>query len=972
MPDPNSDRTCQNQSNDLSESSPVEISGRTDPRLKQFLRQARAIIATERGVNTRSQLTLQSLAEQMQLPADLYQQAMTWLQQAEGAPLTLERYEKAFAEYLDAQLSELTVNILPVEVEEKVLAQAREKFQVSDVRALQILDHRSALFGISRVLIDEAEVYMKTVITEKLASRESIDETTRENLHKAAKSWGVPGETVDEIILECLQKNRAGSSSTGGFLRAVAMMLSGVAILFVVAWLLGWLSPAGPDPSGTLVRQPDLADSVTGLPAGVSTFDPTDPNGSGWPDWWPDPACDQITELATSNQSLGEPIAQLASDDIVSRRDGHRILISMLVAGEFKKLDLLESVFCQLYFCEPDDLLAAEWAARLELVLRPPQSGEPANHEQVLASFRANRLLARLLYWTQDDPGRESTFAERKSLLSASVRLAPGLDPEALDYEAYLKQSARILAVDTWNHLVQTAWTNPARSALRVQPLFELTKNYLESPVLHQFLRRTIESTLAADESRFRDLQDAISESILAADDVEIQEWIRTWFASGDPGFRKFLGRLLVEKCDLPGGPMDIERSLIQYRNEYQNRLLGPILARNLIAADKANAIFASVGNTHLEITPERIAAIVEASNAALAFVVSFESRGNDFTGFDSMTDLLPADLGLTGFEGEFQELGDGLPPGPTASDQRKKNDLLTKLQDSEPGEIKRMTALEQLTRVIPRFDDLGFEDADRLAGYFLQEMGIEEWLNVEKLLTKYKHLPTLKLALATRLQESEISLDQALTISTMLVDDARFIAGHKAWQDELAAFFLSAATAQLRELVSERPGPDRMAWNRLEPFLNQAYRRRLVMFGGSDAGSDVPGDRLAADLAALIARQIVRGMTSDRISGDIVTGGIPASSGDVTRPIELAGLTSDNELVRTVQINQIIVSVLAEKLTSDFPDRKWEIQQIVSRFELDCRTRQLVGQRLYLVEFAILKLLDLHREQTMEDRRNR
>lgn len=927
-----------------------------DPRLKRFLRQARAVIAAERGLNAQSRLTLQSIAGQTGLPPELFNRAIEWLQQAEGAPLNLERYEKAFADYLDSRFAKLKNKILSAGLEERILERARRKYQVAEVRAQQIINHRATVFGISRISGREAEEYVVGVIHEKVGRKAAIDDVDRQMLHKAAESWGVSPDRVDEIILECLAPNREQRGN-----RAIAFTIVGIPVLLVLIAVAGYFAGWIPGSSD------GLEGSGGGPDAGVPTvtgFDPADLTSAGWPEWWTELINEKTSALAGSNDWFSKTVLQIASPVAENRRSGYQQLVKSLVENDFREQDRLDELFSAYYFAEPDDLIAAEIAARIESALRPSSSSMPADIESVGAAFRANRLLARLLFPDEEQFVSDVDIAERKSLLAASVRLAPGLDPEAMNYQSYRDQSSRILAIDQWNHLLQTSWSAPSRAAKVVQPLYDQTVDLLERPMVNQFRMRSIESTLNADPSRFSDMQNAISEAIRAADEIKVQEWIRYYFTIEEGALNEFLGSELLRRCELePDSGTDVRSALTVYRESYQNRLLTPVVARSEQAAQVANEVLDAVGANNEGYSPQLIAESVRASNAALAFAVAIESASENFSAFDSIVASGQPELVIVpAVDGENDQAA--VHDGPTNSDLRKKNEMLGRLSDPASEPITRMGAFEQFSRVVSRFPDLAYADAVKLADYLLTGLELEEWLNVEKFLTEFAELPSLKIAIADRLANSSAGIDQILTLTNMLVDSDRFTAsGNGAWKDELASFLLDAATEQLSRDIKLNPTANGASWSVLESYLHRGYATRLGLVASFEVNAPASEEPVAR-LAALIVEATINNSNP----GQIMTN---RRRQEVTRSLELARFGADNEMARLLLTNQVYIALLAEELSSRYPDQRWDFQQIVSKYELDCKVANQLGERLFLAEIAILRLLDLRRSLAMELRKN-
>ena len=94
----------------------------TDPLLESLLAKARPVIASERGLNTRSRVKIQSIGKKMNLPAAVIDQAMQLLhglppvQGNEDSP-----YELSFTKVMQEKISGIPGGILTTRIEDKAV-----------------------------------------------------------------------------------------------------------------------------------------------------------------------------------------------------------------------------------------------------------------------------------------------------------------------------------------------------------------------------------------------------------------------------------------------------------------------------------------------------------------------------------------------------------------------------------------------------------------------------------------------------------------------------------------------------------------------------------------------------------------------------------------------------------------------------------------------------------------------------------
>ena len=303
-----------NPDSDKSKSNPGN-----DPRLRAFLRQARAVIAAERGLNPRSHLKLQSLAQSLKLPDELFRTALDELKNAQK-PTEVAHWERAFVDFLDRELNQLPDHIVSIRMETRAVDLATRKYQLSDVRARQLITQRAEALGLERIAPREAKHYVRQLIVDRIGDSASLPDEIREQFYQTGETWGLERSDVDELVLDQLVRNRGiGRSRAGAWL---LLFLITVGAVGYAGYKFSWLEKL----EKLIVNQ-------------TAIVVPEDPIGSLVPaprrvDWWSEDFQAEIELLKEDQPDLRFAISKIAESDPGERIMGFRNLIDLIIRSE--------------------------------------------------------------------------------------------------------------------------------------------------------------------------------------------------------------------------------------------------------------------------------------------------------------------------------------------------------------------------------------------------------------------------------------------------------------------------------------------------------------------------------------------------------------------------------------------------------------------------------------------------------------
>jgi hypothetical protein len=176
---------------------PARASYQREVQLKAFLRQAVAIIAAERGLNTQSRLKLESLAKHQKLPDDLFAEAIRQLQGDEASISKLNRYEQEFVKYLAGEFKKVRSGIISLRMEQNAIELADKKYQIPPIRAEWLIDQQAKLASIGRLSRGEAEEYAAQFIAERIGDRHALEPELRHEIYERGHKLGLTRDRVD-------------------------------------------------------------------------------------------------------------------------------------------------------------------------------------------------------------------------------------------------------------------------------------------------------------------------------------------------------------------------------------------------------------------------------------------------------------------------------------------------------------------------------------------------------------------------------------------------------------------------------------------------------------------------------------------------------------------------------------------------------------------------------------------------------
>ena len=922
-----------------------------DSRLKSFLRQATAVITAEKGLNSASRIKLESLAKHVKLPKKLFEEALVLLQTNDTANLTY--YEKSFVKFLDRELGKIKGGVISLGMELEASDLAKRKYQINPTRAEQLIQARAAAAGVSRISRDEAAMFAERIIVERTNKLTAVDDQLRKDLYRIGKKWGYQREQVDRVIFREIAQNRAKRRTALAKRAMIALVLISVAG-FVVALATGQFNSLFPRSAEVATNlTPKTSDkNVESQPEGkASTFS-------------------QLQRFSQNDASLKQIVDSISQVDQAKRKIGLQKLTDAVCAKSEYEPTELPGLISQLYFEEQSDVAAAAVlsAIKRRLQIQPAHVGVSVS--ELKNNYRANRLLGQICFSDTSSTHRSTPrHTNATQLLRERIQIQVAEDQSLEDY---LSRSEAAIAVDHWNLLNQTIWsTSSVDAAVLYGPVLGLTESKLDTQTLNSYRDETLVSLIEVDSSDWNHLREPIQETVSRCPEIKLNRWISAFVKSDNTAMHDFLAPLILKRIDVKPKSVvrkDVFEAISNYDLARRNRLIQPVTSRNAQLIQELTDFLGDQTLNQTEFTPDQIADTVLRVNIQMAFCAALENVTHideaSFVQFDRLAQS------ATSAPLKLRELislpidrldKQSKPTGPaTASEIARKDSAISRLKLSGSRRSGSSSSIKlginQLAKIAPRFQRLSYSESKTIAACLLSDLGTEELLNIQLKLEAFSHWPGLLLAIADELPKSKVTLQQALTISRLLLGENFDIGQQDSnWKRKLQSRLYAATETQISNLVDLDPNNPTSNWNRLRIYMSDAYRDRLMIANKSD--------HLNQSFSSL-------DQTSLELARALGEGQRGSSNSSHPRKKAIVDQSSENEIARTVLAGQFLIEVISSGFeATDFAS---QARGLLDDFEFRMQQHSVVGQQLYQTELTLLRLFALKRELLVKQLRER
>jgi hypothetical protein len=790
-------------------------------------------VAAERGWNERSRLKIKSLAEDLALPDRLYKIAVERLQRGDlEFEERLTSWERGFQQFLKRQLSQSGSSVLTAAHEARAVRIARRQYEISPTRARQLLRQVAEQLGMSRVSKLEAAEYVAHVIDEQVGEATVIPDALRQRIHEAAVKWGVEPAHVDILIENRLAANRPSDlQGQTWIVRWLAIVLSLLLMLGLV-WLVQKFvgsTVEGNGPSGN-----SSAFDANGA-VNVPVFTPS-------PGWWSAETGRQFRILTADRRAARFPHEWLKSAVVDDRLLGYQEIVRLVVSNEPGLSSEATEMFAR-FFMDETIPVCRRMSGLIGKLAELPDGPLPSRTAGFARSWSATELLLACC--------RLPVTESRRSLLDELAQEWTGVSIHDADFETRFRGA---VADSHWQFLRTRSHDQPEQAASLIDALGDLTRENTEpaSPLEYS----TAVNLLLIRPGVWNAMQRTLERIVASADKDQLRYLYLMKNRTDIPELQAWMGSRLARQLDI-----DTSRLTSQRVDEAIESSLGLTMSREGGLRARWQRLRDNRDVRRLLLnpvaaTPQSIGEAVHYATIAM-LLSQAESSGDPavLTRADALYEAGPRNLSVRTDEQSQLNLPvyRRIQRRALPSDVRAVDDALAKLSD--PGawsDQARAAAIERLARAAPRVRDLPWDQALRLARYFLEADETSELVAIEKHLSRMRHWPHLALGLARQVLQTDGSMDQALTCSSLLLGFQPELRSGD-WRPELHDQILQRVAAGLRHTAEVQGHDSRFQWNELRSMLMEHYRIRCKLAG-------VPGARSSAavspaELAELLTR---------------------------------------------------------------------------------------------------------------------
>jgi hypothetical protein len=892
-----------------------------DPRLEQFLQKAAPILAVERGINAKSRVLMGAVARDLGLSDDEFESAVKALQHGrkESGKSSADPAVDAFYRYLHAKLEKFK-GILTLDLQQKAVEMAREKFQVEEEAARQAIADVATELRVRRITLADAERHIAGLISQKVGDSAWLDDETTDRLRAAGREWGMNALQVDSVVRRHMTLNQESQKKEHRFVMGAVVTAVGVVILLVgvMVWQIV-LTPMFSQPEevastdGTSTADGATADADPGTPTtdGASDGGAAPAVYTGPPPWWSNILKMRQIKARQDIPDYGPIYEGLASGDPTRRGEAYRQLVaaSRSVLNEYdptkRKSITLREVIAYCHLLDPDE----QAVAQLREALAEQAAPNRAKLLESTLAFDQAVWAVRAADWALKMDGLDEARADQ---LAQAMSRAVGTTIDRHSEKSLLAQCLPGIVAQTFQSLTTAVATDPTKALQLYQILFTRFVRNAEFPeisgdsLLTRVMTDFLVAYLGVAESEWKQLGDPIRYCANLGSAIDKLKLLEVFERTEDPTLQSFLGGELIAATGTPVADLPIDQVAAAIRK----RLGVSASALPTTPEDRWAKLqpLAEAALARPASSPVNQAGVLE-ETVELAWLASLASAlAQQESGYPLFDELLKAGkppLEAKPVEGEAVGGERRTTPSLVAAalPQSVRNDLerffATLAQYRGKDALTRQNHLRGLASLADRLHDVTPAQGEAVAGYLLGEKPEAEHRGIEASIEPVTHWPSVRLALADRIESSPLPDELAAQVVSKALRRDISPEGRN-WRAAARQQLLRDVLVDLQALSSAPPEATSG-----DPLLDLAsaalqtmYRERARQLRLDQAvynSTKLPGETLA----------LLVGQTQSQVSAGNNLNWLPPR-------LEVIDYLSSHDLERTVALQRVWLKLLA------------------------------------------------------------
>ncbi len=525
-----------------------------DQKLKEFFEQVAPILSQHRGINAKSRVMLNAVAERLGLSEEELERALLALQRLaadpnESDPRQLERRE-SFRSYLRRAMAQLPDGIITFKTETRLIEAGEHFHGVTPQWIKPTINEVAAEIGARFISKQQALDHIRELVTDVLGDKPVIDSATRARIYTEGTRWGLDPMDVDSILRDKSESLRRQAARERRRARWI-MNLSVTGLLLALS-VIGWILL----PKDVLHAPPPVSE-----PAAIVEKKP-ESRPASHQSWWDEETRMAIANLRVIRPDLREALEKLDSDQVNQRTESYRQLVSQFThtLPNSKRQQEMQQLLSRLYTLEPDDSAAAALATAVTDQMGQPDSPLPKEPAAVRAMFWGCRAAVDLLK-------AASLPAERGTKLAQRIETSVSIEPDRLlATEALQQQCSGALARRLYRQFTRSAADDPALIGQLYGQLALEAEGCLDTATLNRLDVDFLATILPAANDTWDRYADVIRRVALAADPTTVIKMLDIYRHASDSRLKSYVAGQFLDRLEAPSGTLTEQEMIEELR----------------------------------------------------------------------------------------------------------------------------------------------------------------------------------------------------------------------------------------------------------------------------------------------------------------------------------------------------------------------------------------------------------------------